>query len=327
MQQTSKAVLACSLGIAAGVMIFVSFIEIFSKAQNAFVDDGQSEEDAFLFANLCFFGGYIIMILINKLVHYISPHDLHCEDVDFEMIDAIVERESEGNVENRKPVAKGEVTPPKSFGIGSLDVIMDDKNQVTKIELEEEKKREEEQDISSVSTPEAAAETEEQIEDRLDRKKKHVDRRLKRMGMMTALAIGIHNFPEGLATFVATLSDPSVGAALAVAIAIHNIPEGLCVSVPIYFATGNRHRAFLWALVSGISEIVGAGLGWIILADHFTDVVYGILFGLVSGMMVNICIHELLPTARRYDPTDTYVSNCFLAGMIIMAISLIAFQY
>ena len=103
------------------------------------------------------------------------------------------------------------------------------------------------------------------------------------MGLVTALAIGIHNFPEGLATFVATLDDPAVGAALAVAIAIHNIPEGICVAMPIYFANGNRHKAFLWAVVSGLSEVVAAGLGWIVLSHVLGDVVYAILFGGVSG--------------------------------------------
>jgi ZIP family zinc transporter len=320
----SKAVLASSLGLAAGVMMFVSFIEIFSKSQGAFLDDGQDDNDAFLFANLCFFGGYAIMIAIDKLVHYMNPYDFAHEDVDFEMIDDIVQRDSKSGSEAPKPVAKGEIS---EFGIAPCD----SKENSLKIGVDDSKDDEEcgeeEREISSETTPEAAAESEEQIKDRLQKKRKHVDRRLKRMGMMTALAIAIHNFPEGLATFVATLSDPSVGAALAVAIAIHNIPEGLCVSVPIYFATGERHRAFLWGVVSGISEIVGAGLGWIILKDHFTDLVYGILFGMVAGMMVNICIHQLLPTARRYDPTDTVTSYSFLAGMIIMAISLIVFQY
>merc|ERR1712072_176356 len=81
--------------------------------------------------------------------------------------------------------------------------------------------------------------------------------KLQKMGLMTALAIGIHNFPEGLATFVATLHDPNVGAALAVAIGIHNIPEGLCVSIPIYYSTGSRTKALAWALLSGISEPIG----------------------------------------------------------------------
>src|SRR5690606_33303183 len=125
-----------------------------------------------------------------------------------------------------------------------------------------------------------------------------------RTGMLTAIAIGIHNFPEGLATFVATLHDPTVGVALAIAIAIHNIPEGLCVSMPVYFATGDRNKAFMWALLSGLSEPVGALIGWLVLQSVMGGAVYGTLFGVVAGMMVNIVLHEILPTAHRYDPKD-----------------------
>lgn len=151
-------------------------------------------------------------------------------------------------------------------------------------------------------------------------------RKLVRMGINTALAIGIHNFPEGLATFVAALDDPAVGAVLAIAIGIHNIPEGLCVALPIYYATGNRWKAFMWACLSGVSEPIGALLGWIVLANTMSDDLYAILFGLVGGMMVIISAKELLPTAHRYDPEDTVVTYSMIAGMIIMAVSLVLFM-
>merc|ERR1712125_46693 len=108
--------------------------------------------------------------------------------------------------------------------------------------------------------------------------------KLQRMGINTAAAIAIHNFPEGLATFVATLAEPAVGATLAIAIAIHNIPEGLCVALPIYYATGSRLKAFLWAVLSGASEIIAALLGWAVLSTVVDDSTYAVLFGLVSGM-------------------------------------------
>ncbi|KAJ1459332.1 Zinc/iron permease [Pelagophyceae sp. CCMP2097] len=153
------------------------------------------------------------------------------------------------------------------------------------------------------------------------------DAKLRSMGVMTAVAIGLHNFPEGLATFVATLDDPAVGGALAIAIAIHNIPEGLCVSIPIYFATGDRWKAFRWALLSGASEPVGAALGWVLLKNHFNETVYGVIFGMVAGMMIMICMHELIPTAHRYDPMDQYVTKAIVGGMLIMAASLCLFVY
>merc|ERR1719492_294328 len=115
------------------------------------------------------------------------------------------------------------------------------------------------------------------------------------MGVKTAVAIAIHNFPEGLATFVATLDNTAVGATLAIAIAIHNIPEGLCVALPIYYASGGtlrgRLKAFLWGLLSGLSEPVGALIGYGIIRATGSDMnqtVYGVLFGLVAGMMVMI---------------------------------------
>ena len=151
------------------------------------------------------------------------------------------------------------------------------------------------------------------------------DKRLVKMGLQTALAIGIHNFPEGPATFVATLDDPVVGAGLAIAIAVHNVPEGLCVSVPIYYATRDRWEAFKWAFISGISEPIGAGLGWLVLYRTMDDNAYGVVFGLVAGMMINICISELLPTAFKYDPRDKIVTRCFVGGMAIMALSLVLF--
>lgn len=154
----------------------------------------------------------------------------------------------------------------------------------------------------------------------------HEQKKLVKMGLSTALAIALHNFPEGLATFVAALDDPSVGAVLAIAIGIHNIPEGLCVALPIYYATGNRWKAFAWGCLSGLSEPVAALLGWAVLANAMSDNVYAILFGLVSGMMVIISLKELIPTAHRYDPEDTVVTYSLIGGMVIIALSLVLFK-
>ncbi len=127
------------------------------------------------------------------------------------------------------------------------------------------------------------------------------------MGLFTALAIGIHNFPEGLATFLAALQDPSLGIAIAVAVALHNIPEGISVSVPIFYATGNRKKAFLYSLLSGLSEPVGAGIAYLALlffvgpdGGVIPPEVIGILFGGVAGIMVYISLDQLLPTSRAY---------------------------
>lgn len=151
------------------------------------------------------------------------------------------------------------------------------------------------------------------------------ERQLVRMGLNTAIAIGLHNFPEGLATFVAALNDTRVGCVLAFAIAIHNIPEGLCVALPIYYATGSRVKAFFWALLSGASEFIAALLGWAVLANSFSDSLYAALFGVVAGMMVIISFRELLPTAHLYDRGDTVVTPSFIVGMALIAVSLMLF--
>ena len=147
---------------------------------------------------------------------------------------------------------------------------------------------------------------------------------LKRMGFLTALAIGIHNFPEGMATFTSALRDPHLGIAIAVAIAIHNIPEGIAVSVPIYFSSGSRKKAFAVSFLSGISEPVGAFIGYMILRPFFNDTMFGILFGAIAGIMVFISIEELLPMAREYDKSKVTIIG-FIVGMAVIALSLLLF--
>eukprot|EP01134_Creolimax_fragrantissima_P000437 CFRG0437T1 len=133
--------------------------------------------------------------------------------------------------------------------------------------------------------------------------------RLANMSLITALAVGLHNFPEGLATFIAALSDSSFGAMMAISIALHNVPEGVVVAMPIYYATGSKWKGFFWASMSGFSEVLGAFFGWIILKDVLGPVAFGVLFGMIAGMMVFIAVKEILPTALKYDPEDKVASS------------------
>ena len=150
------------------------------------------------------------------------------------------------------------------------------------------------------------------------------DPRLVRMGMFTALAIGIHNFPEGIATFMAGLSDTTIAIPIAVAIAIHNIPEGIAVSVPISYGTGSKKKGFYLSFLSGLAEPVGALLAWFILMPFLNDNLFGYIFAAVGGIMVFISIDELLPTAREYGLHHHSVYG-FVAGMAVMALSLLLF--
>ena len=152
------------------------------------------------------------------------------------------------------------------------------------------------------------------------------DKKLMRMGIFSALAIGIHNFPEGLATFIAGLSNPEIAYPIAFAIAIHNIPEGIAVSVPIFFATGTRKKAFKLSFLSGLSEPLGAIIGFVLIYFFIgiNAVVLGVLFALVAGIMVFISLDELLPTAKEYGAHHLSIYG-LVTGMGLMAFSLLLF--
>jgi len=230
--------LAGSLGFSAGVMIYVSLVEIFVKAR-ASLEHSYNSKTAYLYTVLAFFAGIALIALIDKLIPtFENPHEIR-------------------NI-----------------------------------------------DIKNIS-PEN-------------------DKRLLRMGLFSALAIGIHNFPEGLATFMGALSDPALGISIGVAIAIHNIPEGIAVSVPVYYATKNRAKAFWLSFLSGLAEPVGAILGYFILRNIFSDATFGITFASVAGIMVYISLDELLPTAEEYGEHHIAISG-LIAGMAVMAASLLLF--
>lgn len=238
-KKTNKKFLAFALGFSAGVMIYVSFVEILAKSQETLTGCMGEKVGAWVSA-LSFFGGIAVIALIDKLVpSYENPHEIH-------------------KVEEMKESAK-----PKQNN-------------------------------------------------------------LERMGVFTALAIAIHNFPEGLATFTVALQQVDLGIAIAVAIAIHNIPEGIAVSIPIYYATGNRRKAFVYSFLSGLAEPIGALIGFLILMPIMTPHVFGVLFGAVAGIMVFISIDELLPAAQEYGEHHISIYGLVL-GMIVMAISLLIF--
>jgi ZIP family zinc transporter len=143
---------------------------------------------------------------------------------------------------------------------------------------------------------------------------------LARLGLLSALAIGVHNFPEGMATFAAALTDLSLGLSVAVAVAIHNIPEGIAVAVPIYFATRNRSRAFWQSFITGLAEPAGALLVWLVLLPFINDVIISAMLAAVAGIMVFISFDELLPTAKEYGRGHTAMVGVIL-GMAVMAVS------
>jgi ZIP family zinc transporter len=268
--RTNYRFLSISTGFSAGVMLYVSFVEIFYKGVDALVEAYGPKMGHWVNA-ASFFGGIVLIGVIDNLIPAAeNPHETHAEAERVPLRDPLVP------VASSATVAVRERRPNGDF-----------------------------HDHSGHS------------------------RRLMRMGMFTALAIAIHNLPEGLATFLAALHDPSLGLAIAVAIALHNIPEGISVSVPIYYATGNRAKAFGYSLLSGLAEPVGAGIAYLLIrligggeGAMLAPQVMGILFGGIAGIMVYISLDELLPTSRAYGKGHDSLLG-LMAGMGIMALSLL----
>lgn len=350
----SRRVLASSLGISAGVMTYVSFVEIFQKSVGAFdemnlfkiEDDDKRFGKANLYATLSFFTGVLIMILIDVTVKFLSKNGSH--DHDHHDISDSLRRVENGSIPGDTQKNKQEevvVTPCcRTDPVRDLESwqlrATEEENRNLRCEgstlfsggISAESDREEISVSSGDIVNEITSGGEKYCEDldRVENSEKQLrdeteQKKLVRMGLQTAIAIALHNFPEGLATYVSVLNDPKIGAVLAIAIGIHNIPEGFCVALPIYYATGNRMKAFMWGALSGISEPIGAILGYLVLANRFSSVTYGVMFGVVAGMMVMISLKELLPTAYRYDPGDTVVTNSLISGMVVISASLVLF--
>lgn len=240
--------LSLGLGFSAGVMIYLSFMEILPKSTESFTQLVSSEAKGEFLTLVCLFLGIAIIAVIDRLIPKdVNPH----------------EPKSEAQLQELKP---------------------DNKNSVV------------------------------------------LNNNLKRTGVFTALAIGIHNFPEGFATFISSLDNLTLGLSIALAIAIHNIPEGMAVSLPIYHATGNKKKAFWYATLSGFAEPIGAIIGFFILFPFMGEATLGVTFGLVAGIMIYISFDELLPAARVYGNAHTTIAGLVL-GMFVMSISLMVFKF
>jgi len=157
----------------------------------------------------------------------------------------------------------------------------------------------------------------------LDEKKK-----LKRTGVMSATALAIHNFPEGLITFIALMYDPAIGIAIAIAIILHNMPEGIAMAAPIYYATGSKSKAFLLSVGTGLTQLLGAFVAWLLLQNISYDIeaISGIAFAAVAGIMVFVAIHQLLPAAQKYGKHHLVMIWAF-SGMAVMATSLVILEF
>ncbi len=159
---------------------------------------------------------------------------------------------------------------------------------------------------------------------RLHQRGRHVvgDQKLMRLGLFTAIAIAVHNFPEGIATFMSAMTDVTIGISIAVAVGIHNIPEGIAVSVPVYYATGSRKKALLWSVLSGFAEPIGALAGYFLIRLFNPELSLGYVFAIVAGIMVYIAFDELLPAAHKYGKHHVAIYG-LISGMVLIGASII----
>ena len=156
-----------------------------------------------------------------------------------------------------------------------------------------------------------------------ERKEAQVDQNLKVVGALTAIVITLHKIPEGIITYIGYVDDPVIGLTLAIGIAAHNIPEGLSVALPVFYATHNRSKAFLWCFASGLAEPFGAFLCMLFLRKFMNDYIFGFLFGVTGGIMTQISICELFPTGLSFENDKNYTSYAFLFGIGFILISFI----
>lgn len=242
-KKTNKKFLCFSLGLSAGVMVYISFMEMLHGARIALGELYGSGSRGDGITALLFFGGVLLAALIDRLIPEAeNPHELH----------NVEEMQGEDNQHHHHAANK----------------------------------------------------------------------KLRHAGIFSAIVLAIHNFPEGIATFVTSYTDLGAGIAIAVAVAIHNIPEGVAVSVPIYHATGSRKKAFWYSFFSGFAEPVGAIVAWALLMPFLTPAVVSGIMAIVAGIMIYIAFDELLPATHYYGENHIALYGLFL-GMALMAASLI----
>ena len=320
-KHTNRTLLSASLALAAGVMIYVSFTEIFSKTDAYFCCI--TEDHHVVSTVFCFFGGIILTVLMNTAVHGLELLDRR---YDFKkLIRRAFCRRKPCPRSNAVNEANG-VKPP------TTELRVDSPTSDVGTEITSTSNTEYVNGVSSspdVEAPPIHIESPEIEDTETARELAETNdlKQLRRTGILSCLAIGMHNVPEGLATFVATTADPSFGAALAIAIGLHNIPEGLTVAMPIFYATKSRWKAFLFATISGLAEPVGGFIGWLTLRNAFGPLVYAVCFGFVAGMMIYIAMVELLRLSYKFDSKGYIATASVIIGMFIMAVGLLLFEY
>ncbi len=278
-RKDNSKVLSLGLSFSAGVMIYISFMEILPVAFKDF-NTAFSGLWGEILAIVCFFIGVLLSALVDKLI----PENLS-KDTEIELqelkICPLFSKENLAHLKE-KVAFKDENTARNLNSLSSNSF-----------------------NSNSLKTPNQSKDL----------------KALRRTGVLTAIAVALHNFPEGFATFVSALENLNFGILIALAIAIHNIPEGMAVSLPIYHSTGDKKKAFIYSALSGLTEPLGALVGIFLLLPFLNELILAVSFALVAGIMIYISFDELLPAARIYGEPHHCLYG-LLVGMGVMAFSL-----
>lgn len=360
-KRNNQKFLAVTLGFSAGVMIYVSMIEIFQKAQTSISGEVGSYAGSWITVG-AFFLGIVFIAMLDKFlpkekdVYQLSGNRQKKQYLKKLQHSNIINKNSKYKINNILLKQKKNHKLYKLYNINKVKIINEKilniklnrkilNKKISNITIADKTITDK---IKKNKTKLIKQDNKKILKSKYNLKANHLlikknninfdnqyntltftqskkQQNLLRMGIFTALAISIHNFPEGLATFMSALQDPQIAIAVAIAIAIHNIPEGIAVAMPIYYATGNRKKAFLFSFLSGLTEPIGALIGYLIFLPIMSDLVFGIVFASVAGIMVFISLDELLPASREYG--KPYLSMYgLIGGMLIMALSLLLFM-
>lgn len=312
--------LSIGLAFAAGLMIFVSLVEILIEGGiGSFEAAGYSEGESIRYAMLLFYAGCTVVYAFDKVTKMATPYanaSLQMASRSFKRI----KRSFKDKAQGAEPADEKDIECPPDVDTSKqdgndagamdedtsdndgCDVIPKDSNHISSID------RALKQEETGVSTTDSTA---------LEKIKV-----LRRMSLLVAVSMAIHNFPEGMAVFLGALRDSKFGATIAIAISVHNIPEGFCIAMPVYYATGSKLKAFFWTLIPSLAEPFGGLIAYLAFQDA-GDLAFAIAFSIVAGIMVYISVMELLPAAFSFDPDNKYVTGSCLAGMGVMAFSFI----
>ena len=341
-------VLPIALAFSAGVLIYLAFIEVFEATYHGFESTDAEEWVVHIYTSLTFFCGIIIGGVLEFIVHKLGGgHDHHGGDI------TSGNNDSDNSDDDDDDVVNDKLPPQNTKGLKTIHVASksDDNIDIKATANANANANTNANDASpninesQQEQMEKAGQEEETEKEKLKQQKQQQqgetrkertriksglsvieEKQLMRVSFATAVALSLHNLPEGLATFVGTIADPAIGFSICIAVAIHNLPLGVSIATPVYIVTQSKWKAIGVSCIAAITQPIGGLIGLIVIHSGVSDVSFAVMFGITGGLMVFTCFRELLPAARMQDPNDQYTSLLVFIGMVVLDISLILFD-